>query len=129
MLWLLAGFFAFIGHLYPVFFSFRGGKGVATAAGVLLAWDWRIGLICIAAWLIVFVITRLSSLAALGAAFVAPIAAFGLNRSGRELPILVLFIVALLVFRHRSNIRRLLSGEEGNFRDSKPASNPEQNKQ
>ncbi|MBR1375445.1 MAG: glycerol-3-phosphate 1-O-acyltransferase PlsY [Cardiobacteriaceae bacterium] len=119
MLWLLAGFFAFIGHIYPVFFAFKGGKGVATAAGVLLVWEPIVGLLCIGAWVLIFAITRLSSLAALAAAFIAPIATFALNRSGKELPILVLFIVAMLVFRHRSNIQRLLSGQEQAFKTNK----------
>ncbi|MBP3194052.1 MAG: glycerol-3-phosphate 1-O-acyltransferase PlsY [Cardiobacteriaceae bacterium] len=122
MLWLLAGFFAFIGHIYPVFFAFKGGKGVATAAGVLLVWEPLVGLLCIGAWVLIFAITRLSSLAALAAAFVAPIATFALNRSGKELPILVLFIVAMLVFRHRGNIQRLLSGQEQAFKSNKTSS-------
>src|ERR1700756_2052988 len=69
----LAGLASFLGHLYPIFFRFQGGKGVATAAGVLLALNWMIGLACLATWLLVAVLTRYSSLAALVTAVLAPV--------------------------------------------------------
>lgn len=106
-----AGVAAFLGHLYPVFFRFRGGKGVATAAGVLLAAEPRLGLACLAAWIIVAALTRYSSLAALAAAALAPlIDVLGWGPSGRTAALATLS--ALLAWRHRENIRRLLAGTE-----------------
>ncbi|MBV7434379.1 glycerol-3-phosphate 1-O-acyltransferase PlsY [Cardiobacteriaceae bacterium TAE3-ERU3] len=115
MLWLLAGLAAFIGHLWPVFFGFKGGKGVATAIGVLLAWNWLLALCCIAIWLGIFLWTRVSSLSALIAAFCAPWIAFVIIPDKR-MPIMVLAMVALLIYRHRNNIMRLRSGEESAFK-------------
>lgn len=113
--WLLAGLLAFVGHLYPVFFQFKGGKGVATAMGVLLAWHWGLALMVLAVWLLVFALTRVSSLAALLAAFVAPWLAFVLIAEA-QMPMMILLMVAMLIFRHRDNIKRLLSGEETAFK-------------
>lgn len=104
----------FLGHLYPVFFGFKGGKGVATALGVLLALNIWVGLSALAIWLAVFAITRLSSLSALIASSSAPL--LGAYFTGDKLTTLVLFIItALLLWRHRGNIQRLISGEEGRF--------------
>lgn len=104
----------FLGHLYPVFFGFKGGKGVATALGVLLALNVWVGLSALAIWLAVFAITRLSSLSALIASSSAPL--LGAYFTGDRLTTLVLFIItALLLWRHRGNIQRLISGEEGRF--------------
>jgi acyl phosphate:glycerol-3-phosphate acyltransferase len=105
----------FLGHLYPAFFGFKGGKGVATAAGVLWALDWRIGLVLTLVWAIVFAVTRVSSLSALIASTAAPIAGyffFGMT------PIFwaTLAMMALLVWRHKTNVQRLLSGEEQAFK-------------
>jgi acyl phosphate:glycerol-3-phosphate acyltransferase len=105
----------FLGHLFPVYFGFKGGKGVATAAGVMWALDWRIGLTLTLVWAIVFAITRVSSLSAIVASLAAPIAGyffFGLT------PIFwaTAAMMALLVWRHESNVRRLLSGEEAAFK-------------
>src|SRR5688572_17455789 len=72
----LVGFAAFLGHVFPIWLKFRGGKGVATAAGVLIAFDWRLGLAVIVAWLTIAVVSRYSSLAALVAALFAPVAAW-----------------------------------------------------
>jgi len=107
----LAGVAAFLGHLYPVFFRFQGGKGVATAAGVLLALDARVGLACLGAWLVVAVATRYSSLAALVTAVLAPVFTYFLIG---DPPVVVLVAVmsVLLVWRHRSNISKLLDGTE-----------------
>jgi glycerol-3-phosphate acyltransferase PlsY len=107
----LAGVAAFLGHLYPVFFRFQGGKGVATAAGVLLALDARVGLACLGAWLLVAVATRYSSLAALVTAVLAPVFTYFLIG---DPPVVVLVAVmsVLLVWRHRSNISKLLDGTE-----------------
>jgi glycerol-3-phosphate acyltransferase PlsY len=107
----LAGLAAFLGHLYPVFFRFQGGKGVATAAGVLLALDGRVGLACLGAWLVVAVATRYSSLAALVTAVLAPIFACFLIGDA-QVVVLVAVMSVLLVWRHRSNIAKLLNGTE-----------------
>ena len=102
----------FLGHLYPVFFGFKGGKGVATALGILLAISPWLGLATLLTWLIVFGLTRTSSLAALSAAALAPVYVGYLI--GGTLPIFALTLISLLIFwRHRGNIRRLLTGEEG----------------
>lgn len=110
----LAGLAAFIGHLYPVFSSFKGGKGVATALGVLLAFSAWLGLSVVIVWVIAFSIWRYSSLAALIAAVIAPIAAwFLLSYKGYAVTALVLAL--LLVWRHKSNIEKLLKGAEAGF--------------
>ncbi|MGH8720630.1 MAG: glycerol-3-phosphate 1-O-acyltransferase PlsY [Burkholderiales bacterium] len=101
----------FLGHLFPLFHRFRGGKGVATAAGTLLGLDWRIGLGTIATWAIIAGFLRYSSLAALvSAAFAAVFTALFYGPGVRAA--CVLAIAALLVWRHKQNIRRLLAGEE-----------------
>ena len=108
----LAGLSAFLGHLYPVFFGFRGGKGVATAAGILIAIDWRVGLAVLAIWIGMALVFRISSLSALCAALAAPVVAYALGLDQFELIAIVLMSL-LLIARHRSNLQRLLSGEEG----------------
>ena len=107
----LAGLAAFLGHLYPVFFRFQGGKGVATAAGVLLAIDARLGLASLATWLVIALATRYSSLAALLTALLAPVFAFFLL-GDPQVVVLVAVMSVLLVWRHRSNIAKLLNGTE-----------------
>jgi glycerol-3-phosphate acyltransferase PlsY len=109
---LLAGVAVFVGHLFPAFHGLRGGKGVATAAGVLLAFDPWLGLGTLATWAAIFVFFRVSSLAALVAALFAPAYAFWLFGLRPVFPAVVA-IAALLLWRHKDNIRRLLSGEEG----------------
>jgi glycerol-3-phosphate acyltransferase PlsY len=109
---LLAGVAVFVGHLFPAYHGFRGGKGVATAAGVLLAFDPWLGLGTLATWIAIFVFFRVSSLAALVAAVFAPAYAFWLFGLQPVFPA-VLAIAVLLLWRHRDNIRRLLAGEEG----------------
>ena len=104
------GLAAFLGHLYPVFHRFQGGKGVATAAGVLLALDWRIGVGTIATWLLIAFFLRYSSLAALVAALFAPLAAAFLL--GWQSAMWVGVMSAFLIWRHRGNISRLLAGTE-----------------
>ena len=107
----LAGLAAFLGHLFPVFHRFQGGKGVATAAGVLLALDWRIGLGTLGTWIIIAAFFRYSSLAALIAAAFA--AVFSALLLGVDIAAGCVFIIAaLLVWRHRENIARLAAGTE-----------------
>lgn len=106
---------AILGHLFPLFFGFRGGKGVATSLGALLAAAWPVGLAVVITWLLVFAVSRVSSLSALTAFVLAPLYAWWLQGE----PVFVaavVFITLLLIWRHRSNIRKLLSGSEGSFR-------------
>jgi len=103
---------AFLGHLYPVFFGFKGGKGVATAFGVLVAGAPLLGLAILVTWLAVAFASRISSLSALTAAALAPLYAHWLGLA--TVWTVVAGVIAVLVFwRHRSNIRNLLSGREG----------------
>ena len=106
----IVGLAAFVGHLFPVFHRFEGGKGVATAAGVLLALDWRVGAGTIVTWLVIAFCFRYSSLAALIAALFAPFATLIALGWPSALPVAAMS--ALLIFRHRANIRRLIAGTE-----------------
>jgi glycerol-3-phosphate acyltransferase PlsY len=105
-------FAAFLGHLYPVFFRFQGGKGVATALGVLLGLNWLVGLATIATWLVMAFLFRISSLAALTAILLTPLYFWLLDRQAPLLAAAVV-ITLMLFWRHRSNIRKLLDGTEG----------------
>jgi acyl phosphate:glycerol-3-phosphate acyltransferase len=108
----VAGLTAFLGHVFPVTLGFRGGKGVATAVGVLLGFSAALAGITAAIWLTVVVFTRYSSLAALAAAAAAPALTWWLL--GRiEVTVAVTFMCAVLIYRHKSNIRKLLAGSEG----------------
>lgn len=112
------GLAAFLGHLYPVFFGFQGGKGVATALGVQLGLAWPIGVSVAAIWLFVAKVLKISSAAALVSMALAPLIVWLLWPQ----PVLVLMqlvISALLFWRHRSNIRNLLTGAEDKIGDSK----------
>lgn len=107
----LASIAVFLGHLYPVFFRFKGGKGVATAAGVLFAINHWLGLLTLATWIVIAMFFRYSSLAALIAAIFAPFFTFFLIKSSSML-VAVSAMSLLLIWRHRENIRKLLAGEE-----------------
>ena len=111
--WLLCGVVVavFLGHLFPIFYGFKGGKGVATACGILFGINWILGIATLSTWIIVAVFLRYSSLAALAAAVFGPVYfvfLFGLQPMG----IALLMICALLIWRHRSNIANLLNGSE-----------------
>ncbi|MBN8443309.1 MAG: glycerol-3-phosphate 1-O-acyltransferase PlsY [Thauera sp.] len=108
----LAGLAAFLGHVFTIFLRFNGGKGVATALGVLAGVDWRIALASLAIWLLTALGTRYSSAGALAAAVAAPIAAFIFLGTVPTVGILAA-MSAILVWRHSANIRRLLAGTEG----------------
>jgi len=102
---------AFLGHLYPLFFGFRGGKGVATALGVLLGLSWLVGIAVLLTWLVMALLFRISSLSALVAAVLSPLDAWWLT--GSQAYIIMMAVMAtLLLWRHRGNIERLLAGQE-----------------
>jgi glycerol-3-phosphate acyltransferase PlsY len=102
---------AFLGHLYPLFFGFRGGKGVATGFGVLLGVSWALGLAVFATWLLVYKLFKVSSLSALTAAVLTPAYAW-LVTGSINMVMATLLLSGLSLWRHKSNIRRLLTGEE-----------------
>ena len=104
-------FAAFLGHLYPVFFGFKGGKGVATSFGVTLGVTWLLGLVVSGTWLLVYKIGKISSLAALVAALLTPLYVWLIVGDLYMVGTFVLISVILL-WRHRSNIQRLLAGKE-----------------
>jgi glycerol-3-phosphate acyltransferase PlsY len=118
----LTGFAAVVGHVFPIWLRFRGGKGVATAAGVLIAFDWRIGLGVILVWVAVVLATRYSSLASLVGAVAAPLLAWWLQGEGAMLAA-VAAMSLLVVMRHRANIGKLLRGEESRVGDKKVKEN------
>ncbi len=107
----LAGFAAFLGHIFSVFLHFRGGKGVATALGVVAGINIWVALCALAAWLIVLAATRYSSLAALVASIIAPLAGIFIIADPWQVGVLFV-IVALMAWRHRENFRRLRAGTE-----------------
>jgi glycerol-3-phosphate acyltransferase PlsY len=107
----LTGLAAFGGHLYPVFFKFEGGKGVATSIGVLLGFSWFLGLAFVATWLAVYKLGKISSLSALVASVLSPIYAWFILDDVTLVAAAVVMTV-LLVWRHKSNIEKLLAGSE-----------------
>jgi len=106
-----AGLAAFLGHVFPITLRFKGGKGVATALGVLLGFSGALAGITAAIWLAVVVFTRYSSLAALAAASIAPFVSWWLL-GGIETTVTVALMCAVLIYRHKSNIQKLLAGSE-----------------
>ncbi len=118
--WLLCGVViaVFLGHLFPIFHGFKGGKGVATACGILFGINWILGLATLGTWIIVAMFMRYSSLAALAAAIFGPIYfvfLFGLQPMG----IALLIVCLLLIWRHRSNIQNLMNGTESRIGSKK----------
>ena len=107
----LTGLAAFLGHLYPVFFGFKGGKGVATSAGVLLGFSWWLGLGFMLTWLIMYKIGKISSLSALIASALSPVFAW-YSTGDTALTGASAVMMVFLLFRHKANIQRLLAGEE-----------------
>jgi glycerol-3-phosphate acyltransferase PlsY len=106
----------FLGHLYPVFHKFKGGKGVATALGVMLAISPILALAALLTWLLIFVLTKISSLSAIVAAMMAPVYAwYLLDDAYHNFEMVVVFVSIMLVWRHRSNIQKLLNGTEAGF--------------
>ena len=118
--WVLCGVViaVFLGHLFPIFHGFKGGKGVATACGILFGINWILGLATLSTWIIVAIFMRYSSLAALAAAVFGPIYfvfLFGLQPMGLAL----LVVCLLLIWRHRSNIQNLMNGTESRIGSKK----------
>ncbi len=108
------GVAAFLGHLYPVYYGFKGGKGVATALGVLFGFSWWVGLLCVVTWLAVAALTRISSLSGLISMLLAPAFVFWLTVSV-ALGLAAIIMSVFIYWRHRSNIRALLSGRESHI--------------
>jgi glycerol-3-phosphate acyltransferase PlsY len=106
----LITFAAFLGHLYPVFFRFEGGKGVATAFGCIIALSWPVGVALAATWLLMAILFRYSSLSALVAAIFAPL--YMWYFTNWDYTVMACVISIFLIFRHRSNIRNLIAGKE-----------------
>lgn len=117
----IAAFGAFIGHLFPVWLKFKGGKGVATSIGVLLALWWPLGVGIICTWLVTAILTKYSSLSALVAFGAAPIPAAILTNGNFQIIVTSLIIAAIVWARHHENIRRLISGTESKINLGKKA--------
>jgi len=115
----VAGIFSVIGHSYPVWLGFKGGKGVATSLGVIFGINWIAALIMCAVWIITFKITRYVSVASIAAAIALPVAMITLlfvwELQSAVLVYFSLLLAAIVVIRHRSNVSRLLSGTEPRF--------------
>ena len=107
---LLAGAAAFLGHCFPIWLGFKGGKGVATFLGTLIALSWPVGLVACATWALTAAISRISSLSALMAAVLAPLFAFALGRG--DVALAAAFMAVLIFIRHHANIARLRQGTE-----------------
>lgn len=120
MLIQIAGIFVVIGHTFPIFFGFKGGKGVATALGVLLITNWQIGLICLVFALVLMAITRIVALGSIAAAILFPVLCFfitnnylvGDNSTRMTYLIFGIIMALIVIFNHRSNIQRMASGTE-----------------
>lgn len=111
----LAGIFVVIGHTFPIFFKFKGGKGVATSLGVLLTLNWQIGLICLVFALVLIALTRMVSVGSIAAAILYPVLTIFISQNyivpGSYI-ISSIILAVLIVFNHRSNVKRLLTGTE-----------------
>ncbi|MBK8814713.1 MAG: glycerol-3-phosphate 1-O-acyltransferase PlsY [Methylococcaceae bacterium] len=107
----LIGLAAFLGHLYPLFFGFKGGKGVATSAGVLLGFSWWLGLSFTLTWILLYKFGKISSLSALISSVLSPIYAWFIL-GDKMITGAAVFMMVFLLFRHKSNIQRLIAGEE-----------------
>jgi acyl phosphate:glycerol-3-phosphate acyltransferase len=116
---ILAGLAAFFGHLFPMWLGFKGGKGVATSIGVLFGLFWPLGLIFMGVWIAMAVLFRISSLSALTASLLSPVAAWAVGRSDLILPAAIMGIAVFIT--HRANIARILKGEEPRLGKSKTA--------
>ncbi len=118
LMWVVAcvGLAVFFGHLYPIYHKFKGGKGVATALGVMLAVSPMLALACLITWGIVFAISRISSLSAIVAAVLSPLFAAWFLLPYNDYVLMVLVMAVMLVWRHKTNIQKLLAGTESGFK-------------
>ena len=117
---LLTAFFVILGHDYPIALGFRGGKGIAATAGLLLVYDWRLMLVCLITFLLILVFTRYVSLGSLVVSLLLPIGTAVLYHGAEGFPwmLLITVLICVLAFwRHRENIGRLLAGKENKFGD------------
>lgn len=125
----IAGIAVVVGHTFPVFFGFKGGKGVATSLGVLLITNWQIGLICLVFALVLMAVTRMVSLGSCGAAVLFPVLTLFINnhytvltagKTGRVYLVYSIILALIVLYNHRSNIKRLLNGTENklSFKDT-----------
>ena len=113
----MAGILVVVGHTYPVFFGFKGGKGVATSLGVLLMTNWKIGLICLVFALVLMALTRIVSMGSVGAAILFPVLTLFIHTNytiseGSSYLVYSIILALIVAFNHRSNIRRILNGTE-----------------
>ena len=113
----LAGILVVVGHTFPIFFGFKGGKGVATSLGVLLMTNWKIGLICLVFALVLMALTKMVSMGSVGAAILFPVLVLFINTNfivseGSGYFIYSIILAAIVAFNHRSNIQRILNGTE-----------------
>lgn len=121
----LAGIFVILGHTFPIFFEFKGGKGVATSLGVLLTTNWQIGLICLIFALVIIVITQMVSVGSIGAAILFPVLTlfmgehFIVEATGIKYFIFSIIIAAIVIFNHRENVKRIMNGTENKLSFSK----------
>ena len=124
----IAGIAVVIGHTFPIFFQFKGGKGVATSLGVLLMSNWQIGLICLVFALVLMILTRIVSLGSCGAAVLFPVLTLFINenytvltagKKGRTYLVYSIILAVIVLFNHRSNIKRILNGTENRLGSKK----------
>ena len=112
----IAGIFVILGHTFPIYFGFKGGKGVATALGILLTTNYQIGLICLVFALVLIILTKMVSVGALGAAILFPVLTLFLAKENfivhGNYIVYSIIIAIIIIFNHRSNIKRLLNGNE-----------------
>lgn len=115
----IAGILVIVGHTFPIFFGFRGGKGIATALGVLLVTNWHIGLICLVFALVLMALTRMVSLGSIAAAILFPVLVLFMPQNAYLVPgnhwnyvIYAILLAVFVIFNHRTNIKRLLEGKE-----------------
>ena len=106
-----------LGHMYPIFHNFKGGKGVATALGILLAINWELALFTLLIWIIIFFISKYSSLSAIIAAIASPLIAYTLNQD-QHIIIISVVLAILILFRHKRNIQNLINGTESSFKSN-----------
>jgi glycerol-3-phosphate acyltransferase PlsY len=118
LMWVVAsvGLAVFFGHLFPIYHRFKGGKGVATALGVMFAVSLWLGLACLLVWAIVFFVSRISSLSALVATTLSPFFAAWFLLPYKDYVLMVLIMAMMLLWRHKTNIQKLLAGTESSFR-------------